>query len=230
MLYPFVLSIDSNVVFEGSAITSILDYVIRLLEVFAISVAYSVIIVGIYRFGAKSFKIGAWIFVASTAFKYLANTFVLWGMSGGIPIDFLFELADVLYFTVLEGAQLLIFWLISNKILFKRKHQEELFARVGAKAEGGKKLPCLYPFEKIYDRENCILRSAFVGAIIVFASKALGLFLNDVWAIMLGGLPQKAVTVALMLLNYLSCIIFGAVSYFISYFCLSKLLDKSENI
>ena len=209
VLYPLLISVDNNIAFEGNALTSVLSYSVSLFEIIGVSAAYAVIIFGIYKLGAKGFSAGAWIFVIATVFKYLLYTVVRWVLAGRVPEKFGFELLDVLFFTVLEGIQLLVFWL-TVKIVFENKKLSQK----------------VYPFVKIYDNSNSVLRAALAGAIIVFASRFLGLFINDIGLIFIGGLPKKAITVLLMVLNYLPSLIFGVLNYLLVRTALSKLFKK----
>lgn len=228
IISPLTVVIANDIVYSDTPIPTLLGYLSELLELCAIAVCYSVMITVIYDFGKKHIRPVFLVFGAATAYKYVANTLVFWGVSGSIPSLWAWDIVNVFYYTALELLQLLIVCIIVNTVIGRyvdrRKALERAMQKVGECHEGA--IPKVYPFDKIYDRENCILWSIFFCALVTFTAKLCGALFSDIWLIITYGLPSEPKTWLLMILNYVSKIIFGAIVYFVMYVSVSKLLQK----
>lgn len=224
---PLHTAVISNISYHSGILPSIIFYAYSICEILAISVAYAVIVKGIFYFGISGFGGGIAIFLGATFYKYLANTAVDWFYEGGVLSGLLMYLANILFFAALEGAQLIITVLIIDRIVGKERERSRLFKKAimpQSEAEQNVKIQ----FTRLYDRKNCLMRASLACSVVVFVSKILGYVVNDVWTIILYGLPQKTPTVILMALFYLSNIIFGVICYLVMIFTLAN-LSKKEN-
>lgn len=228
IISPLTSVISNDIVYSDTPIPTLLGYLAELLELCAIAVCYSVMITVIYDFGKKHIRPVFFIFGAATAYKYAANMLVYWGVSGSIPSLWAWDIVNVFYYTALELLQMFIVYIIVNtvigKYVDKRTALERAIKKLGECREGA--IRVVYPFEKIYDRENCILRSIFFCALVTFIAKLCGALFSDIWLIITYGLPSESETWLIMILNYVSKIIFGAIVYFVMYVSVSKLLQK----
>lgn len=210
VLEPIYTSSSSNVaVMDWLPI--VMYYVCRAVEILSIFITYAIAIYGVYKFGARSFCGMIGIFAASTIVKYLFKTAVIWSYSGAVPLLWYMDLVDVAYFTALEVIQLLVAW--------------ALIARVasGKAREDGEVV-----FRRLYDRENRLMRAALCASIVVLAADLITRLFDDIMTILMFGAPERLMTVVLMVMAYLSTLIFGAICYLVLIFILSRLQGRDS--
>lgn len=221
VISPLNVSVNSNIAFGETILPDLLYYLGKIAELAAIAVSYATIIYGIYRFSLLGSKGSVAIFLLATVCKYTANTLVSWLFDGGIPSAWLWDLINVLFYTLLEAIQLAVVLLFVNSILTRQKQKDKILSAAG------KAIP-VYPFRKAYDKENCLMRAAMAAAAVVFVSKIFGQLVNDVYYILAAGMPKEVNTVILMLVSYLSHALFGAICYVAVILTLLKLVEKPE--
>ncbi len=222
--------LSSDVLYSDTVLPVILDYVGELLELGAIAACYAVMICILYRCGKQGVRPLFALFALATAYKYLANMTVLWVISGSIPSSWIMNIVDVLYYTALEFFQLVIVYLIIRPVI-ERYRSEKALAEKKLSILGedcGVSLPSVYPLETVYDKNNCLCRSAYFCSVVIFIAKLSGDVISDLWMILSAGLPNEWVTWVLMAVNYLSKVIFAGAAYFIIYAAVSFLLKDSE--
>ena len=222
LLSPLYAAAVSNVAVADTVLPELLYYLSRIVELLAISVSYAVMIFGIWKFSLSQIALSPVIFILATLFKYGANLAVSWIIAGGVSEIWVWDLVNLLFYTALEAIQLAIVLIAVNSVLKKQKKRDRLLAGTGKES-------VVYPFRGLYDKSNCLMRSAMLSAVIVFVSKILGVLINDVYAILSAGLPQEGSTVILMLVNYLSNLIFGVICYIAVIFTVMKLVEKNQN-
>lgn len=223
VIMPVYFALDGDYAFAGTVLPNIIAYVGQFTELCAVSVAYAVTVYCIYRFDAKNSVGSAVIFAIATLLKYTANMAVTWISEGGIPLEWYWDLTDVVYYTVLEMIPLVVIFVFSKKLI-----EGYVFKRQAiAKAKNGIcEVKEVYPFEKIYSRDNCLMNAALVCALANAGAKMVLNIFNDVVLMIIGGLPQSIDTVLMMLLNYASCLVFGALCYIIVVFALTRFIEK----
>jgi hypothetical protein len=190
----------------------VMYYVCRAVEVLSIFFAYAVAIYGIYKFGARSFSGMIGIFAASTLAKYVFRTAVIWSYSGAVPSTWYMDLVDVAYFTALEVIQLLVAWVLIVKVASGKAGDGDTVGLRG-----------------LYDRKNALMRAALCASVVVFAVDFITRLADDVMTIIMFGAPERFVTVVLMVLAYLSTVIFGMICYLVLIFILSVLQGKDSH-
>ncbi len=226
IISPIGIMLAADVVYADSVLPTLLAYIAEFTEICAISVCYAVMITRLYA-SQKSGILFA-IFISATAYKYIANTAVSWILSGSIPSMWAWDVVNVVYFTVLELLQLTVVFLLARSIIGKYTDKRLLAQRVFEKT--GESLPqsSPYPFERVYDKGNCLLRSAFICATVTFIAKLFGNVVSDVWAILTFGFPTEWQTWMYMLFSYASKALFGVIVYFTVYMTLQSFLKKSN--
>ena len=215
VISPLYAATIADVAYASGMLPVFLSYLDSLLAVLAISVAYSVIILGKYRLGVDKYRCGSVIFVIATVAKYVANMIMTWISDKSIPLSWPWDIFDALFYSALECLQLLIFVLIINKLVGEHLDKESALKKANKTLGNAVTESDPYLFVKVYDKQKCLQRCAMVGALVVLVSKLAGSLINDVWMIIIGGFPTEIITVVLMLAAYLSSIIFGVLSYFV---------------
>ncbi len=226
------IELSSDVLYSDTVLPTILDYIREFAELVAIAVCYAVMICVLYRCGKQRIKPIFALFISATAYKYLANTVVTWLASGSIPSSWALNLVNVIYYTLLEFLQLFIIYIIICPIIERFRSEKALAEkRLELLDEGeGMAMPKVYPFERIYDKKNCLCRSAFFCSLVIFIAKLLGDIISDSWMIIVGGLPTEWVTWVLMAVNYISKFIFALIAYFVIYIAISSMLKSSDKV
>jgi len=200
VLSPLYFWLDSNVAYANTVLPAIMHYLGIAAELTAISVFYGVMIYGIRRFGARNFGGCTVIYAVATACKYTVNIVMTWiTFYGVIPATWIWDVANVVFYTALEMIQLWIITAIVKHILKREEDREDASSSA-----------------LIYDSSNVFMKCALVCGIVTVVAKLVGRVSNDVWSMIVSGLPQKPITVVLMLLSYLSCVILGVICYVIT--------------
>ena len=217
LIAPIYISVSNDISFDGTFLPILLEYLIEILELAVISIAYAFIVFGVFNFGVGKFRGGALVFVGLTLYKYTLNMLADWFMGGSVPTTWLLDAVNVVSYTVLEAIQLLVVWMIINHIAKKRVR------------ENGELSPALdgeYPFSRCFDMNNSYLRAAFLCALVIVISKIFGRAVNDIYSIATYGFPEKAATWGMMVLYYVLEAVKGVAGYFVMYLTLSSLLGK----
>jgi hypothetical protein len=209
ILEPIYAGVAADVM-SSPILAELLYYLCVAVEFLAVCIGYAVAIFGVFKFGARSFKGFIGIFSAAAFAKYLCKTAVNWSYTGAIPRLWYMDIIDVVYFTALEVLQLLIVWAVISKICNGTRRQD--------RAE--------FEFFKLFDRANPLMRASLWTAVISFVVRLLLQIGNDVMTILMYGAPEKIETSVLMVVSYVSTIIFGLFCYLVIVFTLSKLQAK----
>ena len=194
-LEPLYESAAANIA-VSSGVVDVLLYACEFLEHLAISVCYAVMIYGIYKLGAVEMRGFLWVFVAASGGKYLLKTIVSWYYNGAVPLEWYIDLIDMIYFVALEAVQFIIVRAFVKKVITK-----------------GEKSNSDLTFTKIYDKQNVVMRAAATAAVIIFVIRLVLQLISDATTILIYGAPDKAETLILMLIAYLSTAIVGALCY-----------------
>ncbi len=208
---PALVYIGNDIAFNGTVVPDFLYYFGRIIEISAISAAYAVLICGAFRFTKENFKFGVLVFAIATLYKYTSNMAIDWVMNGSIPMSWLWDVVNVIFYTVLELIQLLIVWAIIKHFAAK--------ITSGGSTEW-------YPFSGFYEKNNPCLRAGFFCSLVMLCSKLFGRVVNDIYSMVLLGLPEKGLTWVIMAAEYLFEMIFGLLCYIVIVFTLTKLMDK----
>ena len=226
VLLPIGRVLTSNVMYADSVLPIIIGYVAELLEGVAVAFFYGLVLISIYH-GRK--KGGVFVAFASlTAYKYLADTVMEWVEADKIPELWIWDIVDVIYFTGLELLLLFIVFALSKKIMQKYTDEKLLAERIFAKTGEAIEYQGVYPFRRLYDRSNCLLKAAGACALATVVAKLFGDLASDIMYIISYGFPQEGITWIYMILNYASKLIFGAVAYLSIYLFLNKSLKEKR--
>ncbi len=229
ILSPACTAISNDIMYSDTAIPILLEFLAEAVEILAISVCYAVMLALFYKFGEKNARCVLWIFAAATAYKYLVNTAMSWIYGGSIPAEWIWDIVNIIYYTSLEFLQILIIFFVVKGIICAFTSKNRTMKKLSEKMGDGSEIVIeeAYPFNALYDKKNCILRSILICSVVTFIAKLGGSLISDIWSIVIFGLPADGLTWVLMLLNYISKMIFGAAVYFIVYAAVSRLLNRS---
>ncbi len=226
LILPIGSMLANDVIYSDSILTVLLQYISEIAEVCAVSVCYAFMLVTLYNNG-KTGRVFV-IFGCITAYKYIANTAVSWIISGSVPETWVWDIVNVAYFTALELLQLYIIFLFVRSIIGRYTDERLVAQRVFEKT--GETVNCekAYPFKRHYDKNNCLLRSAYVCALVAFIAKLFGEVTNDILYIAAWGFPSEWQTWLYMPINYASRALFGVITYLTVYTAMNSMLKKQK--
>ena len=227
---PLRNMLASDILFASNLmVINLLSLAGELLEVAAISVFYAVLLLVIYRYGSKGSGASIAIFAFATVYKYCANTAVSWIYDGSVPSSWAWDIMDMLFYTSLEMLQLLIIFAFVKGVITRYTEKRDIALRVAEKS-GDDFVSApekAYPFTSLYSKSNCLLRSAFICAVITVISKEVGTIVSDIWLIVLYGLPEDSFTWLFMAVSYISKVLLGFVVYFVTVGAMNRLNAKN---
>ena len=206
-ILPLYFSLDANVDFSRGVLPDLVGYLGVAVENFAIFVFYGVLIYGIYRFGYRMIGGSFGVFAAASVYKYLVNVIMSWVREGAVPSTWGWDLINVVYYAAFEILMLWIVVAIVRRIIARSRGQE-------------------IDLSKLYDRSNCLMRSALACALVTLGVKLFGNVVNDVAFIVVYGFDDYFSMIGGVLLNYLSAAILGVICYAVSAFVTVQLFSK----
>ncbi|MBE6684185.1 MAG: hypothetical protein E7592_00865 [Ruminococcaceae bacterium] len=218
VISPIYIGVINNIMYDGSALVDILFYLRRLLELAAVAAAYAVMIYGIYRFTLSGFRGGVGIFIGATLYKYATNVVVDWVNNGSIPTTWLVDILYILFYTTLELLQLSLVLAIVCALISRHEKAVEFCKKVGKTHL----IPEIFPFKKLYDKENCLLRSVLACSIVILLINLITQAINDILTI------EKILDPLLMIVAYLAEIVLAVICYFVMYVTINICADKLD--
>lgn len=225
LISPLTTIISNNVVFSETVVPRLLEFLGGLIELIAISFCYATLLMSIYKWETQGVSKVFVTFTVATFLKYLVTVVIGWVDEGSVPLMWLLDLVYVLFYTLLELVPLFIIYKICSRIIIKYTDEHNFIKKIADK--GGAEMPRqAYLFDKVYDKKNCLLRSAYVCAIVTLISKLAGRALSDIMIIIDSGLPNEPITLLKMLIAYISMVIFGVMCYMFVYYSISLLSTK----
>ena len=228
VILPVRNMLASDVIFASNILlTNLLALLVELVEVAAISVFYATLLLVLYRFGEKKGAGMLAVYAAAAAYKYAANTAVSWIEDGSIPSAWAWDIANVVFYTALEMLQLLILFALVKRVIVAYTEARDMRNRAILKSGGEAENDGVYPFSRLYEKTNCLLRSAFICAVVTVIAKCIGSLISDIWLIALYGLPEEPGTWLMMVVNYLTMVIVGVVVYFVTVAGMNALYEKT---
>ena len=214
VIFPANVLMSDDVAFEGTVVPELISYLGAVAEIAAIAVAYAAIVCRIHNSGRSSVRGIAAIFAVATLCKYVSRTAIYWAIYGSIPLEWGWDIANAVFYAALELLQLLIVVAVTERILNKAHPSEDCSE---------------YRITKLYDGRNPLMRAALWSSVIAVAAKVAGALTDDIFTMVITGLPKNPETVILMIVNYVSNVIFGAVCYLVMIAVIFKLTEKREH-
>ena len=228
LITPLYVVLENDVAFSGSFLTMLIYYIKDLFEVIAFSVAYSVIIFSVLLLSKRKARLAVLLYTViyflQIPLKLIMNI-PLYGSLGSIDDIVL----DVIYLTVyflFYMLQLLIVWLFATTDT--NKYLRYIAFIKERKNKKGKVLPedaeAVLPITKFFNRFNPLQRSAFKMSMLILAIKLFSRIINDIAY----GAPSSFGEVAIMLVYYVSDLLYGLVAYVIALLVFTFIHSKAK--
>jgi hypothetical protein len=224
VLSPIYVQIESNIAFEYTLLPIILNYAVLIFDTIYISLlvaslSYSVF--GIHS-GVESKKLAYVYTIAIVVTKHVVNLVVSSLIDGYIDVGF--DVPMVLYSIGIDLLLLAIVATVANHVC--KLH----FARVKTMMKASKyletveygELDDVYPFKGFFRiKRNPLLVPAITGAII----SSFLLIIQRLFAdFVVLGAPSNFIEIIDIFLSYIGDVLFGLISYTVSYFSLSYIM------
>ena len=230
ILSPIYTVMNADVSFPTWALIAV-DYLMDILDIIAFSVPYALIIFSSLLLGKRSAR---YIVLLYTVFFFLqipVKILMNIPVNGSIgSVDQI--ITDVVYLSVyylLFMLQLLIVYLFAATD--SRKYMQHLELMKSKKKKGRSSADedpsseFVFPFTKFYSYVNPLQRSALKMGILISAIKIFARILNDVSY----GLPKSFGEVMVMIVYYLSDVIYGIAAYVIAIMIFNFVYEKTLN-
>lgn len=223
LITPLYATLSSDVAFSGGILTIALYYLKDIINIFAFASAYAIIIFGVFFMGRRSARlvilIYSLIYLAQIPLKLLVNVFVYGSL--GSSEEILVDIIYLSFYFALYMLQLLAVYFFAVTDTDKHLRYVSIKRKKDAKRRDGESAPIL-PISKLFDRFNPIQRSALKMSILVFAVRIISRFLNDISY----GAPTSFGEVLVMIVYYVSDIIWGIIAYVSALLIFSVLYDR----
>lgn len=220
VLIPIYSSLEANIVYRGSLISVLIKYVQDFLDVCAFSFAYAMIIFSTLFLTRSYTRLTAAmytaIFIVQIPLKLLMNVIIYGSLGNEFEITM-----DIVYLGVyfaLQMLQLLIVYIIAR--LNSDRFKSSLPVPDSKKAINDTSVKPVIPFSRIFDRKNPLQCACAKMALLIVVVKILTRIVNDVTF----GAPESFSEVAVMIIYYLSDVIYGAIAYFIALFAVNAVV------
>ncbi|MBQ2252023.1 MAG: hypothetical protein II329_03535 [Clostridia bacterium] len=226
VIIPIYATLEADVVYSGSMLTIVIKYLQDFFDLFAFSSAYALIIFSALLLDGKRSRFIA-LFYSITYLlvipvKMLMNV-VIYGSLGNTSQIII----DVIYlgvYFVLYLLQLLVVYIFaatdSSRYI---SSLESLRASKRDKArQRAENIGSVLPFSKFIDWYNPLQRSAIKMSALITAIKVGTRIINDVSV----GAPESFGEVMIMVVYYLSDLIYGAVAYIVAIFIITLFFER----
>ncbi len=236
-LVPLYVSMSANALYSSSALTVIIKYVQDFFDLCAFSVSYALIIFSVLLISKKQARTIVLIYTCVFLLKIpltLAMNVFLYGTLGSAT-DIALDVTYMLVYFALAMIQLfIVYWFATtdtNKYLksiafIKEKNEKNAKRRKGSQKKDVDKdeikLPTVLPLTKFISWYNPLQRSAIKMGIFIAAIKIFSRLLNDITF----GAPQSFGEVMIMVVYYLSDLLYGVIAYIISLLVFTAIYDK----
>ena len=221
VIVPIYATLESNVMYQGSVVSVIIKYVQDFFDLCAFASSYALLIFSALLLTKKQTATVVVFytvtFVAQIPLKILINAFIYGSLGNDLEI-----VMDIVYLSVyfaLQMLQLLAVYIITSIDSTKFKQYAASLDDPKIKSKIPEKK--ILPLQKLYDWNNPLQRSAIKMSALILAIKLITRIINDISY----GMPESAGEVMIMVVYYLSDIIYGAIAYFIAIFIISRFYD-----
>lgn len=228
VITPLYVNLENDVAFSSSFLPTTVYYCREIIELLSFLVAYSIIIFAMF-FTSKAQVKAVMLFytlvhIAKIPLKLVMNIFI-YGSLGSVE-EIMIDLIYLTVYFLLDMLQLLSVYLFTARES-NRYFKHIAFMTVKCKKRNAEHAKVNYPtitlnISKFYSKYNPLQRSALKMSILILAIKLLSRLLNDIAY----GLPISFGEVMVMLLYYLSDILYGLAAYVTALLLFSCFYEK----
>lgn len=209
ILLPLNISMSNNIIYQLSAFPLILSFLSTLTELLVFWIALAVLVYAISTIGFRSCRSLMIIYGASIFYKHAVNLIIDSVTKG----EFISSLLGSTAFNVFIELAIAAF-----AILFTRR-----FITVNA-GLAIKERVALFPFERLFDLDNPVQKSAFVASLAITVPRIFSRIIYDIVI----GLPSDLKDALWMVAYYLLDVVTGVIGYLIMILLIMSFRQKQE--
>lgn len=219
-LVPLYATLEADTLYKGSLLTTVIKYVQDFLDLCAFSVSYAIIIFSTLLLNAKMTALTvvfySLVYLLQIPLKLLMNVAVYGTL--GSSADILMDIVYLCIYLALQMLQLLLVYIIARVDSNKFRLYASALESKKASAENKK----ILPLSKFLDWNNPLLRSTIKMSLLVLTLRIVSRIINDISY----GAPSSFGEVMIMVVYYVSDIVYGIVAYVAATLTISVFYDK----
>lgn len=229
VLSPVYVQIESNIAFEYTILPIILNYAVLTFDTIYISLLVAALAYSVYGIHSRTEgKRETYVYIIGiVVLKHVVNLTVSSVIDGYIDVSF--DIPMTIYTIIIDLLLLAIVALVANHVC--KLH----FAHVRTMLKASRHLEAVeynemenvYPFKGFFRiKHNPLLVPALTGAIITSFLLIIQRLFADFVVL---GAPSNFIEIIDIFLSYIGDVLFGLMSYTVSYFSLSYVMLKMTN-
>ena len=218
----------SNVVFQGTMLYEITEWIYLAVELAAFFLVYAVSIYAVFQRGYKAALTRGYVYCAITFSRHLILFILNWAFFGLRTRDVPFQLLMTLINLVLELLQYAIIFAVAMLLTHRFDRYVDVMKSGAARLKGvvvdRRKL--VFPFKKIPLKNDPLRASSLLGAIIISAVRVASRISFDISY----GAPANTADLLWMIAYYTLDVLIGVVAYFVMLYVIIKMTANESDV
>ena len=222
-LTPIYFNLENNALYSGTAITLTLKYISDLLDLISFASIYAVVFFSLTLLNKKRTVLIILSYFALLIFKIPARLFMNIPLYGalGTTEEIIADLIYLAFYFFLESLQFTVVLILASVCIRSFHRSISLITEKNKKQKSKKNIEHILPIKKFINWYNPLLRAAIYSSITIIAFKAFARLITDIDA----GLPNSFGEVMIIIVNYLTDIVYGIAAYIIAILIFNILFD-----
>ena len=220
-LTPIYYTLETNTLYSGGSITLTLKYVMDLLDIISFGSLYAGVIFSLILLKKKTTVLLSVAYIATLILKIPARLLMNIPIYGSIGTagEIIADVITLSFYFILETLQYLIVLIFASAIA--KKYIRAITFIDSKKNKNNTQIEAILPIKKFINWYNPLLRASVYSSITIFIFRALSRLVTDIGA----GAPTSFGEVLIIIVNYLTDAVYGAVFYVIAIFIFNLLFE-----
>ena len=223
-LTPIYFSLENDAVYRGTAVTLTLKYVADLLDLISFGSVYALIAFSLVLLSKKHVALISLSYVAILLLKIPARILMNIPLYGtiGTKGEIIADVISLSFYFILEILQFILALIFSA--IVARSYLRSVDFLSTSKKKQSKKVELILPIKRAVNWYNPLLRASIYSSITIIVFRVLSRIVTDIGA----GAPTMVGEVLIMIVNYLTDIIYGIVAYAVAILIFNILYDLTK--
>lgn len=223
-LTPVYFSLENDAVYRGTAVTLTLKYVADLLDLISFGSVYALIAFSLVLLSKKHVALISLSYVAILLLKIPARILMNIPLYGtiGTKGEIIADVISLSFYFILEILQFILALIFSA--IVARSYLRSVDFLSTSKKKQSKKVELILPIKRTVNWYNPLLRASIYSSITIIVFRVLSRIVTDIGA----GAPTMVGEVLIMIVNYLTDIIYGIVAYAVAILIFNILYDLTK--
>ena len=211
-LTPLYFNLANDVLYSGGAITLTLKYIMDLLDIVSFGSLYAAVTFSLVLLKKKTTVLLSTSYVLMLLLKIPVRILMNVPIYGtiGTAEEIIADLISLSFYFILELLQFLIVLIFASSVA--KKYLASIALLDCKKSKDTRNIEPILPIKKVINWYNPLLRASFFSSITVLVFRILSRLVTDIDA----GAPSSFGEVLIIIVNYLTDAIYGAVVYVIA--------------